>query len=55
VEYDSATQYVGDGFPDEWPATLRALEALDFNRVIPGHGSVREGKSMLAEFRGYVL
>jgi glyoxylase-like metal-dependent hydrolase (beta-lactamase superfamily II) len=38
----------------EWPATLRALEALDFDRVIPGHGSVQEGKSVLAEFRGYV-
>ena len=46
--------YMGDGFPDEWPATLRALEALDFDRVIPGHGSVQAGKSVLAEFRGYV-
>ncbi|WP_435010185.1 MBL fold metallo-hydrolase [Tundrisphaera lichenicola] len=46
--------YMGDGFPDEWPATLRALEALDFDRVIPGHGGVQEGKSVLAEFRGYV-
>ena len=46
--------YMGDGFPDEWSTTLRALDALDFDRVIPGHGSVQEGKSVLAEFRGYV-
>lgn len=46
--------YMGDGFPDEWPATLKALEALDFDRVIPGHGSIQEGKSVLAQFRGYV-
>jgi cyclase len=46
--------YMGDGFPDEWPATLRALEALDFDRVIPGHGSIQEGKSVLAQFRGYI-
>jgi glyoxylase-like metal-dependent hydrolase (beta-lactamase superfamily II) len=46
--------YMGDGFPDEWPVTLRALEALEFDRVIPGHGSVQEGKSVLLEFRGYV-
>jgi glyoxylase-like metal-dependent hydrolase (beta-lactamase superfamily II) len=46
--------YMGDGFPDEWPATLKALEALEFDRVIPGHGSIQEGKSVLAEFRGYV-
>ena len=46
--------YMGDGFPDEWPATLRALEALEFDRVIPGHGSIQQGKSVLAQFRGYV-
>jgi cyclase len=46
--------YMGDGFPEEWPATLRALEALEFDRVIPGHGSIQEGKSVLAQFRGYV-
>ena len=46
--------YMGDGFPDEWPATLRALEALDFDRVIPGHGSIQEGKGVLAQFRAYV-
>jgi cyclase len=46
--------YMGDGFPDEWPATLKALEALEFDRVIPGHGSIQEGKSVLAQFRGYV-
>ena len=46
--------FMGDGFPDEWPATLRALEALDFDRVIPGHGSIQQGKSVLAQFRGYI-
>jgi cyclase len=46
--------YMGDGFPDEWPVTLRALEVLEFERVIPGHGSIQEGKSVLAQFRGYV-
>src|SRR5262249_21123210 len=46
--------YMGDGFPDEWHTTLTALEALEFDRVIPGHGSIQEGKSVLSEFRGYV-
>jgi glyoxylase-like metal-dependent hydrolase (beta-lactamase superfamily II) len=45
---------MGDGFPDEWPSTLKALEALDFDRVIPGHGSIQEGKTVLSQFRGYV-
>jgi glyoxylase-like metal-dependent hydrolase (beta-lactamase superfamily II) len=46
--------YMGDGFPDEWPATLKALEELEFDRVVPGHGSIQEGKSVLGQFRGYV-
>ena len=46
--------YMGDGFPDEWPATLKALEALEFDRVVPGHGSIQDGKAVLAQFRGYV-
>jgi cyclase len=46
--------YMGDGFPDEWPATLKALEALEFDRVVPGHGSIQDGKSVLAQFRAYV-
>ncbi len=46
--------YIGDGYPDEWPRTLKALEELDFNRVSPGHGAVQEGKTILANFRGYL-
>jgi glyoxylase-like metal-dependent hydrolase (beta-lactamase superfamily II) len=46
--------YMGDGFPDEWPATLKALEALEFDFVIPGHGSIQKGKAVLAQFRAYV-
>lgn len=46
--------YIGDGYPEDWPRTLRALEELDFNRVAPGHGSVQEGKTILANFRGYI-
>lgn len=46
--------YIADGYPDEWPRTLKALEELDFNRVSPGHGEVQEGKTILANFRGYL-
>ena len=46
--------YIADGYPDEWPRTLKSLEELDFNRVASGHGSVQEGKTILANFRGYI-
>jgi glyoxylase-like metal-dependent hydrolase (beta-lactamase superfamily II) len=50
----SLLPYMGDGFPDEWPRTLTALEALDFDRVAPGHGSVQEGKTIAAGFRAFI-
>jgi cyclase len=46
--------YIGDGYPDEWPRTLTELEKLDFTRVVPGHGLVQEGKTILANFRAYI-
>ncbi len=30
--------YMGDGFVNEWPATLEALKQLAFTTVLPGHG-----------------
>jgi cyclase len=46
--------FMGDGYPDEWPRTITALEELDFTRVVPGHGSVQQDKSVLAFFRAYI-
>ncbi|PYM18324.1 MAG: hypothetical protein DMD81_06215 [Candidatus Rokuibacteriota bacterium] len=45
--------FLNDGYPEEWPQTLTALEKLDFTSIIPGHGEVRP-KSHLAFFRGYL-
>ena len=42
---------MADGYPDDWSRTLTALEGLDFDRVVAGHGSVQEGKSVLRFFR----
>jgi len=46
--------FIADGYPDEWPRTLAALEQLDFTRLVPGHGAVQTGKGTLALFRGYL-
>jgi len=46
--------YIADGFPNEWPATIDKLRALDFTRVSPGHAGVQEGKALLGKFRDYV-
>lgn len=46
--------YMGDGFVDEWVATLDALKALDFNTVLPGHGDAYTGKAKIAHFQSYL-
>ncbi len=45
--------FMGDSYPPEWVATLDALEKLDFDHVIGGHGPVKP-KSHLRFFRNYL-
>ncbi|HEY3064264.1 MAG TPA: MBL fold metallo-hydrolase [Methylomirabilota bacterium] len=47
------TPYMGDGYPEDWVTTLDRLAALDFDRMIMGHGAVA-GREWLRFFRGYV-
>jgi glyoxylase-like metal-dependent hydrolase (beta-lactamase superfamily II) len=47
------TPFMGDGYPDHWGATLRRLEALDFDRLLMGHGNPA-GRDWLTFFRSYV-
>jgi len=47
------TPFMGDGYPQDWPDTLRRLEQLDFERMIMGHGQVA-GRDWLRTFRSYV-
>ncbi len=45
---------MGDGFPQEWPATLARVSALDFGLVMPGHGAVQQGRRRLSQLSGYI-
>ena len=47
------TPYMGDGYPEDWAATLDRLAQLDFTHIIMGHGDVA-GRDWLRTFRGYV-
>jgi cyclase len=42
--------YAGGGSAKEWPRTIDRVLALDFDTVVPGHGSVTT-KAELAKFR----
>jgi len=49
----SALSYTGDAFVSEWPATLEAVMALDFDTVLPGHGTVFKGKDHIRNLQAY--
>jgi glyoxylase-like metal-dependent hydrolase (beta-lactamase superfamily II) len=45
--------FIGDGYPEEWIQTVAAIERLDIDRLIVGHGEPAP-KSHLTFFRNYL-
>jgi cyclase len=45
--------FMGDSYPTEWVATLDALDKLEFDHIIGGHGTVKP-KAHLKVFRNYL-
>jgi glyoxylase-like metal-dependent hydrolase (beta-lactamase superfamily II) len=45
---------IGDGYPREWPGTLRSIQQLEFQKVIGGHGSVLESSARAGQMRAYL-
>ena len=45
---------LNDGYPRPWPKTIDALGALEFDRIIGGHGGVQQGRTRLTQFRNYI-
>jgi len=43
-----------EAFPDEWPATLLRLAEVDFEFLVPGHGPVQQGRTILSLFKDYL-
>lgn len=41
-------------YPVEWIATLDAIDKLDWNAAIPGHGNVQQGKEQLEKLDAYM-
>jgi glyoxylase-like metal-dependent hydrolase (beta-lactamase superfamily II) len=46
--------YMGDSHPYDWVHTLEAVERLDFDAVLSGHGDVLRGKDVFALWRAYL-
>ena len=46
--------FMGDGFVNEWPATLEALKGLAFDTVLPGHGPAFNERARIDWLQAYV-
>ena len=43
-----------DSHPYDWTRTLAAVEKLDFDRIISGHGGVLQGKRQVTLWKNYL-
>ncbi len=46
--------YMGDGYIDEWIATLEHLEGLEFDWILPGHGRAFRDRAKIGYLRAYL-
>jgi glyoxylase-like metal-dependent hydrolase (beta-lactamase superfamily II) len=46
--------YMGDGWVDEWIATLERLKQLEFDVLVPGHGVPFRDRKFIDYFQGYL-
>jgi glyoxylase-like metal-dependent hydrolase (beta-lactamase superfamily II) len=44
---------IGDGYPSDWPATLRSIDQLEFDKVCGGHGGVQPTRDRVPQLRAY--
>ncbi len=46
--------YMGDGYVNEWPASLDGLKGLDFDTMVPGHGQPFDERSQIDDLQRYL-
>jgi len=50
----SSLSYMGDAYIDEWPASLEQLKGLEFDIIVPGHGTPFRDRSQIDNFQAYL-
>ena len=46
--------FMGDGFIDEWPASLERFKGLAFDVIVPGHGTPFREREQIVNFQSYL-
>ena len=50
----AALPFMGDGFVNEWPASLQRLKGLDFDVIVPGHGRPFREREQIETLQSYL-
>jgi len=45
---------IADGYPRAWPGTLHSVGELEFNKILPGHASLQEGRTVMSNMGNYI-
>jgi cyclase len=46
--------FIADGYPHAWPGTIQSVGRLDLTKVLPGHGSLQEGRTVMSNMANYI-
>ena len=50
----SSLSYMGDAYVDEWPSALERLKGLDFDVIVPGHGTPFRDRTQIDNYQRYL-
>ncbi len=50
----SSLPFIADGYPRDWPKTMRTIAEFPFDHVIGGHGKIQPGKTYLNGMANYI-
>lgn len=45
---------IADGYPRSWPGTIQSVGKLEFTKVLPGHASLQNGRTMMSCMGNYI-
>jgi glyoxylase-like metal-dependent hydrolase (beta-lactamase superfamily II) len=46
--------FILDGYPRVWPGTIKSVGQLDFTKILPGHASLQEGRTIMSNLANYI-
>ena len=46
--------FIADGYPRAWPGTIQSVGQLEFTKILPGHASLQNGRTIMSNMGNYI-